>query len=37
VQATLGLLLSFLQGRVEEEIKRYLKTHFGCRIEEPSA
>ncbi|MDT8319214.1 MAG: polyhydroxyalkanoic acid system family protein [Xanthomonadales bacterium] len=30
VQAELGLLLSFLKGRIEEEVVRYLESHFGC-------
>jgi putative polyhydroxyalkanoate system protein len=34
IQARLGLLLMFLQARIEEEICRYLKSHFGCVIED---
>ncbi len=30
IQAKLGLLLMMLQGRIEAEIRRYLKDHFGC-------
>lgn len=30
VQAELGLLLSFLKGRIEQEVVRYLESHFGC-------
>lgn len=30
IQAELGLLLSFLKGRIEEEVVRYLESHFGC-------
>lgn len=32
IQAQLGFLLMILKGRIEEEIKNYLETHFGCRI-----
>jgi len=34
VEARLGLLLMFLQGRIEEEICGYLESHFGCVIED---
>ena len=30
VRARLGLLLTFLQGRIEEEIRGYLASHFDC-------
>lgn len=30
VEAQLGVLLILLKGRIEEEIHRYLKDHFGC-------
>lgn len=33
IQARLGLLLMFLQGRIEEEIRTYLASHFDCVIE----
>lgn len=33
VQARLGLLLMFLQGRIEEEIRGYLDSHFDCAID----
>jgi len=33
IQARLGLLLTFLQGRIEDEIHSYLKDHFDCQIE----
>lgn len=36
VQARLGLLLTFLQSRIEEEIHSYLASHFDCRIEDQS-
>lgn len=32
IQARLGLLLSFLAPRIEDEIRRYLSSHFGCRF-----
>lgn len=34
VVARLGLLLMMLQGRIEEEIREYLQTHFGCTFED---
>lgn len=34
VQARLGLLLMFLQGRIEDEIRGYLQSHFDCRIDD---
>jgi putative polyhydroxyalkanoate system protein len=37
VQARLGLLLIFLQSRIEQEICRYLESHFGCTIEDQSS
>lgn len=37
VQARLGLLLTFMQGRIEDEICGYLKSHFGCEIEDQSS
>ena len=37
VQARLGLVLMFLQPRIEEEICRYLQSHFGCVIEDQSS
>ena len=30
IEAELGLLLMMLKGRIEEEIRRYLRTHFNC-------
>ncbi len=30
VQAELGIFLTFLKSRIEEEIEAYLKEHFGC-------
>jgi len=30
IQAQLGLLLTVLKGRIEEEIRHYLQSHFGC-------
>jgi len=30
IKAQLGILLMMLKTRVEEEIIRYLKVHFGC-------
>ncbi len=32
IRARLGLLLAFLRPRIEEEIVRYLRDHFGCRF-----
>ncbi|MDX1555763.1 MAG: polyhydroxyalkanoic acid system family protein [Xanthomonadales bacterium] len=37
IQARLGLLLSFLQSRIENEIRGYLSSHFDCEIENHSA
>ncbi|MDX1461321.1 MAG: polyhydroxyalkanoic acid system family protein [Xanthomonadales bacterium] len=37
VQARLGLLLMFLQKRIEDEIRHYLGSHFDCEIEDHSA
>lgn len=37
IQARLGLMLSFLQRRIENEIKGYLSSHFDCEIEDRSA
>ncbi len=36
IQARLGLLLTFLQGRIEDEIRSYLGSHFDCEIENHS-
>ena len=33
IRAQLGLLLMFLQSRIEEEIFRYLGSHFGCEFD----
>jgi len=33
IKAQLGLLLTVLKGRIEEEIRHYLKSHFGCTFE----
>lgn len=30
IQATLGFMLMMLKGPIEQEITRYLETHFGC-------
>jgi len=30
IQATLGIMLMMLKGPIEQEIVRYLETHFGC-------
>jgi len=32
VEAKLGLVLTFLKGRIEEEIVSYLSDHFDCRF-----
>jgi len=32
IKAVLGLMLIFLKPLIEEEITRYLETHFGCRF-----
>ena len=32
IKARLGILLVFLRSRIEEEIRDYLQTHFGCRF-----
>lgn len=37
IQARLGLLLTFLQGRIEDEIRGYLRDHFNCEIEDQDA
>lgn len=34
VQARLGLLLIFLQSRIEDEIRSYLQSHFDCEIDD---
>ena len=34
VQARLGLLLMFLQGRIEDEIRGYLQSHFDCTFDD---
>lgn len=36
IQARLGMLLGFLQGSIEDEIRRYLSTHFDCEFENPA-
>jgi putative polyhydroxyalkanoate system protein len=33
VKARLGMFLSFLKPRIEEEVVRYLRDHFGCRFD----
>ena len=33
IKAHLGFLLSFLKGRIEEEITQYLESHFGSTFE----
>ncbi len=33
VQARLGLLLMFLHGRIQDEIRNYLESHFDCEID----
>lgn len=33
IRAELGLLLSFMKSRIEQEVIRYLKSHFGCRFQ----
>lgn len=33
IQARLGLLLMFMQGRIEQEIRGYLQSHFDCKID----
>ena len=33
VEATLSLLLTMLKGRIEDETRHYLKSHFGCNFE----
>ena len=30
IKAQLGLLLVMLKGLIEDEVERYLETHFGC-------
>lgn len=30
IRAQLGLLLTVLKGRIEDEIRRYLQSHFAC-------
>lgn len=37
IQARLGLLLTFMQGHIEDEIGGYLKSHFNCEIEGQSS
>jgi putative polyhydroxyalkanoate system protein len=32
IKARLGLLLSFLAPRIEDEIRSYLTSHFGCKF-----
>jgi putative polyhydroxyalkanoate system protein len=32
IKAMLGLLLMFLKPRIEDEIREYLQSHFGCRF-----
>ena len=32
IKAVLGLLLLFLKPRIEDEIREYLQSHFGCRF-----
>ena len=34
IQAKLGLLFSFMQGRIEDEIRSHLERHFNCRFED---
>lgn len=34
VQARLGLLLAFLKGSIEGEIRSYLERHFNCKFED---
>ena len=34
IQARLGMLLMFLHGRIENEIRNYLENHFDCVIED---
>jgi len=34
IQAKLGFMLMMLKGPIEQEIVRYLETHFGCSFEE---
>lgn len=37
IQAKLGLLLTFMQARIEDEIGGYLRSHFNCEIEDQSS
>lgn len=30
IEARLGMLLMLLKGRIEDEVHRYLRDHFGC-------
>ena len=32
IKAMLGLLLMFLKPRIEDEIREYMQSHFGCRF-----
>lgn len=34
IQANLGFMLMMLKGPIEQEIRRYLKDHFGCSFED---
>lgn len=34
IQAQLGFMLMLLKDPIEQEIVRYLETHFGCHFEE---
>jgi len=34
IQATLGFMLMMLKRPIEQEIERYLESHFGCSFEE---
>ena len=34
IQATLGIMLMMLKGPIEQEIVRYLETHFGCSFQD---
>ena len=34
IQTQLGFMLMLLKDPIEQEIVRYLETHFGCRFEE---
>lgn len=36
IQARLGLLFSFMKGKIEEEIRDYLGAHFDCSFDEPA-